>query len=108
MITLSSYCIILSTCKDFKEAKKISLELLKKKLVACVNTIPIHSFYFWEDNIEKSKEQLLIIKTTWKLRHKVEKFIKKIHSYEIPEILTLKIGFGSKEYLNWVKKSVEK
>jgi periplasmic divalent cation tolerance protein len=80
---------------------------LKKKLAACVNILPIHSFYFWKGNIEESKEQLLIIKTTWKLRRKVEKCIKEVHSYEVPEILGVRIRFGSKEYLNWIEESIK-
>jgi len=104
---LNPYLIILSTCKDFEEAKNISLTLLNKKLAACINIFPIHSFYFWKGKIEESKEQLLIIKTTLELKQEVEKCIKEIHSYEIPEILALKIEFGSKEYLKWLEESIK-
>ncbi|MEM2913773.1 MAG: divalent-cation tolerance protein CutA [Candidatus Bathyarchaeia archaeon] len=104
---MGPYSIILSTCKDFEEAKNVSLTLLKEKLAACVSILPIHSFYFWKDDIEESKEQLLIIKTAWKLNHKVEKCIREIHSYEVPEVLALKIEFGSKGYLNWLEETIK-
>ena len=36
------------TCKDKKEARKISRFLLEKKLIACANIFPIESMYRWE------------------------------------------------------------
>ena len=33
---------------------------------------------------------------------KVEKLIKKLHNYELPEIISIKIESGSKKYLNWI------
>jgi periplasmic divalent cation tolerance protein len=98
------YCIVFVTCPNDKKAEKIANVLLKKKLVACVNITPkIKSLYWWENKIEKSNEVLMIIKTKSKLFKKVEKEIKKIHPYEVPEIISIKIEKGLKKYLNWVK-----
>jgi periplasmic divalent cation tolerance protein len=91
------------TCKDEKEAEKISMLLLKKRLVACANIFPIKSMYWWNGKLEKSKETAIIAKTTGKNLNKAEKEIKKAHSYEVPCILKINAG-ASKEYMAWLKK----
>ena len=91
------------TCKDKKEAVKISMHLLKKRLIACSNMFPINSLYWWKDKIVNDKEFVIIAKTTEKNFKILEKEVKKIHSYEIPAILRIKAD-ANKDYLKWVKK----
>ncbi|HBL53616.1 MAG TPA: hypothetical protein DDZ34_06230, partial [Syntrophaceae bacterium] len=38
---------------------------------------------------------------------RVESAIKKLHSYETPEIIAVPIVNGSKEYLKWLDESLE-
>jgi len=94
------------TCKDKKEAVKISMHLLKKRLIACSNMFPINSLYWWKDKIVNDKEFVIIAKTTEKNFKILEKEVKKIHSYEIPAILRIKAD-ANKDYLKWVKKETE-
>jgi periplasmic divalent cation tolerance protein len=89
------------------EAKDIAKNLLEKKLVACVNIISVDSLYFWQGELNEDKEELLIIKSKQKLFDKIEKEIKNIHPYEIPEIIATPIISGSKEYLEWIDESVK-
>lgn len=99
------YCIVFVTCPNNKVANKIANILLKKKLAACINILPkIESMYWWEGKIEKSNESLMIIKTKSGLLKKVENEIKKIHPYEVPEVISIKIDRGSEKYLNWIKR----
>ena len=91
------------TCKDKKEAIKISKYLLKKRLIACSNMFPINSLYWWKGKIINDKEFVIIAKTTEKNFKILEKEVKKIHSYEIPAILKIKAD-ANKDYLKWVKK----
>ncbi len=93
------------TCKDRKEAKKISMHLLKKRLVACSNMFPIDSLYWWENKIVDDKEIVILAKTTEKNFEKLIKEVKKIHSYEIPAILKIKAD-ADMDYLRWVKKEI--
>jgi periplasmic divalent cation tolerance protein len=62
------------------------------------------SFYWWEGNICSEKECLLLIKTKASLYSRLEKRIKKIHPYQVPEIIALPIEKGSPEYLDWLDK----
>jgi len=97
--------IILTTCGSRKEAKKIAKSLLEKKLVACANIISrIESKFWWKDKIDKAKEVLIILKTRNGNFKRIEKEIKCIHSYEVPEIIALPIVAGNKIYLDWLRK----
>jgi periplasmic divalent cation tolerance protein len=98
------YSIIFVTCPDDQIAENIANILLKKRLAACINiTSKIKSLYWWKGKVEKSDEVLMIIKTKSKFFKKVEKEIKKVHPYEVPEIISLKIDSGTKKYLDWIK-----
>jgi periplasmic divalent cation tolerance protein len=99
--------IVYVTCKDEKEAVKISNHLIEKHLIACANLFPIKSIYRWKGKLVNDNETVIIAKTTNKNFKKVENEIKKIHSYETPCIL--KINASSNiEYDNWVKKEIKK
>lgn len=103
-----SHIIMLSTCSDPAEAKKIAKAIIEKRLAACINIIPVHSIFRWKDSIEESDEQLLIIKTSSTLFEKVSECIENLHSYELPEVISTEIKQGSRPYLKWLEDSVRK
>lgn len=99
--------VVLVTCSSVKEADKISEILLGKKLAACVNILPgVRSKFRWKGKIEKAKEIMLMAKTRRASFAAIEKEVKRIHSYEVPEIIALPIVVGSKRYLDWIRDSM--
>ena len=99
--------IILTTVSSKKEAELIGSKLIDKELAACVNIIPnIKSIYRWEGKINKDSEYLLIIKTVKRAEDDVFENIRKLHSYNTPEMISIPITGGEKSYLNWLSKSV--
>lgn len=100
----TNFIIVLTTCGSKKEAKEIADSLLTKRLVACTNIISgIESKFRWCGKIDKAKEFMLILKARNRNFARVSKEIKRIHSYEVPEIIALPIIRGSKSYLDWLK-----
>ena len=98
--------LIYITCKDKKEAEKISMSLLKKRLIACANIFPIKSIYWWKGKIENQKEALVIAKTLGGKYELIKEEVSKMHSYTIPSIL--KIDAESNEsYDKWVNEVVK-
>ncbi|WP_293446528.1 divalent-cation tolerance protein CutA [Persephonella sp.] len=103
------YIVVFVTCPDKSVAEKIADGLIKEKLAACVNiTGEVNSVYFWQGNVEKDQEYLMVIKTTEELFGKLEKFIKENHPYTVPEIIGMPIIKGSKEYLDWIDQTVSR
>jgi periplasmic divalent cation tolerance protein len=100
---MKSYIQIMTTTETKEEAEKIAQYLVEQKLAACVQiTGPIVSTYRWKGNVETACEWLCLIKTREGLYDKVETAIKKLHSYETPEIIAIPIIKGSSEYLSWL------
>ncbi len=90
------------TCKNKKEAKKIGKYLVEKRLAGCINIFPIESIYWWKGKIIEDKEAVLIVKTLKKNYSKIEKEVRKMHSYTIPFIGQIEIKNVNKDYFNWL------
>lgn len=100
------HIVVLVTASSKKEAQKLASCLLQEKLAACVNVIDgVDSHFRWQGKIDKAKEALLMIKTKKPLFNKLQKRIKSLHSYEVPEIIALPIIAGNKKYLDWIDDS---
>jgi periplasmic divalent cation tolerance protein len=97
-----SFIFVYVTNPNRREARKIAMHLLKKRLVACANIFPIESSYWWKEKIENTKEVALIVKTRRENFNKIKNEIKKIHSYSIPCIVRFDVE-ANKEYENWLK-----
>lgn len=95
-------CInIITTTSSKDEAEKISNYLIDKRLIACSQIEEIDSYYIWNDKKENNKEFRITTKTRKELFIDVYNEIKKIHSYKLPEIISIDI-ICSKEYENWI------
>jgi periplasmic divalent cation tolerance protein len=105
---MSDPIIVLVTCGSEEEALKIANALVESRLAACVNLVaPIRSIYRWEERIWDEKEWLLIIKTQKNRFEELEKKIKSLHSYSVPEIVSVPIVEGSSSYLNWISENTK-
>jgi periplasmic divalent cation tolerance protein len=105
---MSEPIVVLVTCGSEEEALKIANALVEEHLAACVNlAFPIRSIYRWEGKIWDEKEWLLIIKTQKQRFEELEKKVKSLHSYSVPEIISLPIVKGSSSYLNWLVEMTE-
>jgi len=103
----SEYQVVLCTCPNQATAEKLAHLIIDAKLAACVNIIPnLTSIYRWQDKIETSSEQLLIIKTKKSVYTTLESSLIKAHPYECPEIVALSITQGFTGYLQWIDKTV--
>lgn len=100
--------IVLVTCGSRNEARKIARSVVEAGLAACgsVLTAPVESIYRWKGKVEGAQEFLLIFKATRKRFAALEAEVRRLHSYEIPEIVALPIERGSKAYLAWIDESV--
>jgi periplasmic divalent cation tolerance protein len=98
------YCLITTSYSDEENGKKIINALLTARLAACVQVMPIQSYYHWQGKIAHDNEKLLLIKTKSSLYAKVEETILAYHAYELPEILQIPISAGFDQYLTWIDK----
>jgi periplasmic divalent cation tolerance protein len=104
MKSSENYRLVLVTCANHIQAKLIARSVVEKRLAACVNILrsPVESHYRWNGKVEKARELLLLIKTTSRRLGGLEREVKRLHSYEVPEFFALPIVAGSKAYLDWL------
>jgi periplasmic divalent cation tolerance protein len=101
--------VVLVTCGSAKEARKIARAVVEQRMAACANmvTSPVHSIYRWKGKVESAEEFLLVIKTTQGRFAELKAAVKRLHSYDVPEIIALPIAAGGTNYLNWISESVK-
>jgi periplasmic divalent cation tolerance protein len=105
---MNGFIQVMTTVETKEQAQSIARYLVEEKLAACVQiTGAAFSTYRWAGKIETAREYLCLIKTRKDLFARVESAIKKLHSYETPEIIAVPIENGSKEYLKWLDESLE-
>jgi len=99
---------VITTADSRKTLEKIADVLVEEKLAACAQiTEKIKSVYKWKGKTEKADEYMCLIKTKASLYNAVEKKIKELHNYDVPEIIALPIVAGSAEYFDWIAKSLK-
>jgi periplasmic divalent cation tolerance protein len=100
--------VVLVTCGSEEEASRIAHALVAGRLAACVNILdsPVRSIYRWKGSVETATEHLLVIKTRRARVAALEAAVKRLHSYQTPEIIALPIAEGSRRYLAWLEECV--
>ncbi len=104
---MQSYIQVMTTTDKKEDAERIATCLVEKRLAACVQIAgPITSFYRWKGNMERTQEWQCWIKSKEVLYKEIEKAIKSVHPYEVPEIIAMPIIAGSHDYLEWLESEV--
>lgn len=100
---MHSQILIFMTTSTKEEATKIVRCLLEEKLIACANIVgPITSLFWWKKKIDETKEFLALMKSQNKLFSKISKRVREIHSYEVLELIAIRIEKGLPTYLTWI------
>ena len=98
--------LVLTTFPADGDAEKLAATLVEERLAACVNILPpMRSIYRWQGRVEKANERQLLIKTSLGRMRALEKRVKELHPYEVPEFLAVMIDKTAKDYLSWVVQS---
>ena len=104
---MQSYIQVLTTTDKKEDAERIATLLVEEKLAACVQIAgPVASLYRWKGKIERAQEWQCWIKSKEVLYEEIEKAIKSVHPYEVPEIIAMPIITGSRDYLEWLESEV--
>jgi len=100
--------VILITTGSEEEAHRIAAQLLNQRKAACVNIVPrVDSLFWWQGKLDSAQETLLVIKTKASKLKEITELVKKVHSYEVPEVIALPIVGGNEDYLKWLDTTLE-
>lgn len=100
---MSEVLLVITNLPDRFTAERIAEALVTERIAACVNVLAeCTSVYRWQGKLERANEVPLLIKTTRAAYPELETVLRKLHPYDVPEIIALPVTAGLPEYLNWV------
>jgi periplasmic divalent cation tolerance protein len=95
--------LIMVTTGGRNDAERLGEALVVEHLAGCCSVIStVHSVYYWEGQLKREHEALLLVKTLESRAASVQEYVRTHHEYELPEILQVSVEGGSAEYLNWL------
>ena len=95
--------LVMTNLPDRDVAERIAASLVTEGVAACVNVLAdCTSVYHWEGKLNRATEIPLLIKTTKAAYPRLQDALRKLHPYEIPELIALPVSAGLPEYLSWV------
>src|SRR6266851_5118430 len=99
--------MIMVTTGGRNDAERLGEGLVVEHLAGCCTVIPmVHSFYYWDGQLKREHESLLLVKTVESRAQAVQEYVRKNHAYELPEILQVAIDDGMPRYLQWLATAV--
>ncbi len=95
--------LVFTQLPDREAAETLACTLIEEKVAACVNILgACTSVYRWQGKVEKAAEVPLLVKTTGSRYAALETTIRRLHPYELPEIIAVPLALGFPGYLQWV------
>ncbi len=95
--------LVFTNLPDRDAAESLANTLIEEKVAACVNILgACTSVYRWQGVVENADEIPLLIKTTGARYAALEAVIRRLHPYELPEIIAVPLAQGLPGYLQWV------
>jgi periplasmic divalent cation tolerance protein len=100
---MTDFIQVLTTTESRDVAETIGRALVDQRLAACVQIVgPITSIYRWQGKINTAQEWQCWAKTRRELYDRIEETIRRLHPYQVPEILAIAVAAGSSDYLAWL------
>ena len=102
----SNLIVVFTTVGTQEQALDIAHHLVRSRLAACVNILPgVRSVFRWKGRVDDETEFLLMAKTVESNFEAVKDEIRKLHAYELPEILGYPVAFAEKAFAAWIVES---
>ncbi|XP_072422303.1 protein CutA homolog isoform X1 [Chiloscyllium punctatum] len=80
---------------------------LEKEHVVSTNTLELfRERYNWDNEITETTEVLMVLKTRTSKIHKLSEFIRSVHPFEVPEVISILVDQGNPLYLKWIEETV--
>jgi periplasmic divalent cation tolerance protein len=95
--------LVYTTWPSVVEAEAAGRSIVERRLAACVNILPgMISHYWWQGQIERADETVMIVKTRDSLAEAVARAVKDLHSYTTPSIMILPVEKLDPDYHRWI------
>ena len=103
------YQLVFMTASNSEEAGKVARALVEEGLAACVNVLEgCRSIYRWKGKVVDEGEVLMLAKTNRKQFSQLERRVRELHSYDVPEIIAVDLKDISPGYLKFLEETLTK
>jgi periplasmic divalent cation tolerance protein len=107
-VNMERAVFVYTTFPSLVEAEQAGRAIVERRLAACVNILPgMISHYWWQGELERGEEAVMIVKTRASLAEPVRAAVKELHSYTTPAILVIPLESVDQSYLGWILAETE-
>ncbi|GAA3356370.1 divalent-cation tolerance protein CutA [Saccharopolyspora gregorii] len=99
---MADYVQVVTTTDSERAAAELARGVVEARLGACVQVVPIRSFYRWDGAVQDDPEWQLQIKTPAARLDALVAHLREHHGYEVPEVIATPIVGGNPGYLSWL------
>ncbi|XP_046901352.1 protein CutA homolog [Hypomesus transpacificus] len=101
------HSVLLVNCPNEQAAKDIGRAIMERRMAASINILPRTStMYYWKGDIQDATEILMMVMTRTSNILQLTEYVRSVHPYEIPEILSFPVDGGSLAYLKWMDEAM--
>ena len=102
---MTACCQVTTAVEEEFAAEELAAALVTERLAACAQVLgPVRSVYRWEGEVRRTREWLIVAKTTFARLPELTDRIRELHRYEVPEIVAVPITGGDPAYLTWIQR----
>lgn len=105
---MSDHIQVITTTDSEEAAAELARGVVLAGLGACVQVVPIRSFYVWDGAAQDDPEWQLQVKTSAARQDELVAHLRSAHSYDVPEIIVIPIEGGHAAYLSWIDDETRK
>ncbi|XP_074546805.1 protein CutA homolog [Halichoeres trimaculatus] len=101
------HSLLLINSPNEQIAKDIGRALMERRLAASVNILcRTSTMYYWKGEIQDATEILMLVKTKTSRTQQVVDYVRSVHPYANPEVLSFLVEDGSLPYMKWMDEAI--
>lgn len=101
------HSVLLINSPNEQAAKDIGRAIMERRLAASINILSRTStMYYWKGEIQDASEILMLVKTKTSRIQQVTDYVRSVHPYANPEVLSFPVEDGSLAYMKWMDEAI--
>ena len=100
---MTDTCLILTKCGSEETAQAIAEALVEHALAASVTLQPVRTYVRLDGLTRDEEEFQLTVLTTVDRQAEAEALLLRLHTYEVPEVLMVRVDASAKGTLDWIE-----
>ncbi|XP_008301842.1 protein CutA homolog [Stegastes partitus] len=101
------HSVLLINSPNEQAAKDIGRAIMDRRLAASINILSRTStMYYWKGEIQDASEILMLVKTKTSRIQQVIDYVRSVHPYANPEVLSFPVEDGSLAYMKWMDEAI--